>query len=356
MKLGIVGLPASGKTTLFDALTGESKPTGQFGAGSAVPNVAVVSVPDERMKVLQQMFGPKKEVYATIEYWDIVGIFDPNAHVEHGALDPMSELRRMDGVLEVVRAFEDPNVPHPADSVDPERDARTLASELMLADLDIIERRIEKLEKTASHPSPTQQAEREELDLLARCRHCLENEEPINALHLSAPQQKMLSSFQFVTQKPSLLVWNIDENQLDASEQDREPNAPLLICAKLEMELMALDEADREEFAHEMGLRQPAASRIVQASYRAMNLASFFTIGDDEIRAWTIPENASAVEAAGKVHTDMARGFIRAEVVAFDDLAEAGSMQEAQHRGKVRLEGKEYPVRDGDVIRFRFSV
>lgn len=358
MKLGIVGLAASGKTTLFNALTGESKPTGQFGTGSAVPNVAVVTVPDERMEVLQSMFGPKKEVYATVEYWDVVGIFEQNVHVEPGALDPMSELRRTDGVAQVVRAFEDPNVPHPADSIDPERDMRTVASELMLADLDIIERRVERLEKTAAHASPTQQAEREELELLKRCKQCIEAEQPLHSLSLSEAQQKTLSNFQFVSQKPTLLVWNIGEEQLGSEESGGHggPGDPLRICAKLEMELQDLDESDREEFMQELGLREPAAEKIVQASYRQMGLASFFTIGDDEIRAWTIPQNATAVEAAGKVHTDMARGFIRAEVVAFADLNDAGSMQEAQKAGKVRLEGKTYPVQDGDVIRFRFSV
>ncbi|MBM4044606.1 MAG: redox-regulated ATPase YchF [Planctomycetes bacterium] len=360
MIIGIIGLPSSGKTTVFNALTGSHKHTGGFSATATEPNVAVIKVPDPRMDLLGQMHPDKRVVLATVEYLDLVGVFsESSAHSKPGAASPLAVLRQADAIAIVIRAFADDSVAHPKGSIDPLRDLRFIQSELTLADLQVVEKRMDKLEKSVARGGMSQ-AEKEEFATLGVCKKALEEERPLSQAPLHEADRKRLAGFCLFADKPRIIVLNIGENQIG----DESVSKPLVgagdeviaLCAKLEMEIFELDEADRKDFIKDMGIGTPASEKLIQSSYRILNLASFFTIGKDEVRAWTIHRGDPAVTAAAKVHTDMARGFIRAEVVAFDDLKTLGSMKDVKAKGRLRLEGKDYVVKDGDVIQFRFSV
>lgn len=356
MKLGFVGLPASGKSTVFDALIAGAPTAEQHGPAAA--RIASIKVPDERLDVLTEMFQPKKVTHAVIDFVDIHGIISDSGRDENARL--LASLREADALIHVVRLFESDIAPHPRKSVDPRRDIAEIESEMALADLSIIEPRIEKLKVSVTQPKPEQKQEKRELEILTRCREALEKGDKLIALGLPPDDLKVLSSYRFLTLKPEVVALNIgedkigDEAAVEALGQGE--GVALAMCAQVEMEIAALeDEADRRTFLDEMHITAPASDRLKSAAYKAMCLCSFFTTASDELRAWTIREGDDAVTAAGKIHTDIADGFIRAEVVGFDDLKALGSMKEVKAKGKLRLEGKEYVVQDGDVIFFRFN-
>lgn len=357
MKIGIIGLKSSGKTTLFNALTGQEAQTG-YGANRLEVNMGTVPVPDERLDRLTAIFEPKRQVNATVEYVDVAGVEG------EGAMDPavLNQIKVTDALLVVVRAFEDANVIHPFDSVDPLRDFQNLMEEFILSDQAIAENRIGKLEKIVqgSKTAP----ERTEYDLLQRIVKHLEDMKPIREMTLSEEQRRMVRGFQFLTQKPILVVINTGEGQdgqaiLDQFHKvsdDMQDVDGMVVSAQIEMEISQLPDDERDMFMEDLGITSLAKNRVLQTSYDLLGYMSFFTVGPDECRAWTIREGTIAQKAAGEIHSDIERGFIRAETVHYDDFIAAGSLTKCKDEGKMRLEGKEYIVRNGDIINFRFNV
>lgn len=366
LRLVIVGLPSSGKTTVFNALTRADAATGTYSAAEDQPNVAMVKVPDPRLDVLATMFKPKKIVPADVEYVDVAGLTKGMAEKGLGG-KLLGHLAQGQALVHVVRAFENPAVPHPEGSVDPLRDIETLNLELTFSDLGIIEKRLERLKASIGK---TRGAEREanehEAALLERLHAELEAGTPLRAVELSADEERVLRGFGFLTAKPLLLLLNLGEDQLGAEgerlvatarERFGGPRIEVAALAgKIEMELAQLDPADAAEFMADLGIAESGLDRVIRLSYQLLGLISFLTAGPDECRAWTIPAGSTAVDAAGAIHSDLARGFIRAEVVAYDDLVAAGSLAEARKRGVLRSEGRHYIVKDGDVIEILFNV
>ncbi|NOZ23455.1 MAG: redox-regulated ATPase YchF [Planctomycetes bacterium] len=356
MRLGFVGLPVSGKTTVFETLSGDAASAEHHGPTMA--RIASVKVPDERLDFLQELFQPKKVTHAAIDFVDIPGIISETGREENSRI--LASLREADALIHVVRLFESEAAPHPRQSVDPKRDIDEVESEMAFADLAIAEARIEKLEVSVKKSTPEQEREKKELEVLMRCRDALENGSKLIGLGLSDQKLKLLSSYCFLTLKPEVLLLNIGEGDVGNDsilEKARDwPGEAIAMCAQVEMEIAALDsEEDRRTFLAEMNITEPAADKLKAAAYRALGVATFFTTVSDELRAWTVRQGDDAVTAAGKIHTDISRGFIRAEVVSVNDLKELGSMKEAKAKGKLRLEGKDYIVQDGDVVFFRFS-
>ena len=363
MKVAIVGLPKAGKTTIFNALTSGKAELATY-SPSLTPNIGMAKVPDLRLSTLENIFHPKKTIPAEVGYVDIAG--SPKALSSKGEIEGefLSYLTTADALLQVVRAFEDGKLPHPEGSVDPKRDIATLDLELAFSDLAIIERRLDKLEASLKGAKASERGlYLKEQALLQKITPALENEIPLRQQELATDELKMLSNYQFLTAKPMLVVLNIGEEQLPrASLLEDEINsaypqfAVIALCGKLEMELGQLSEADAKEFREALGLTTPALERVINLSYRLLGLISFFTTASDQLRAWTIPSGTTAPKAAGKVHSDMERGFIRAEVISHNDLERAGNLAEARKRGLLRMEGKNYIVHDGDVITFLFNV
>jgi GTP-binding protein YchF len=352
MKLGIIGLPQSGKTTIFNALTGGDQPTTTSG-GRVEVHTAVVDVPDPRVDKLSGMFNPKKTIYAKVTYADIAGL-DGSAGKTgiSGAL--LNQLTQMDGFIHVVRCFEDENVPHQAGSVDPGRDVETMLSELLLNDLISVERKLERLKEEYSKGGKEKAEIERQIPVFERLHAALSAETPLRKMDFSAEEDKLLSSFGLLTRKPLLTVFNLGEGQPTPSiELD---HGSVSLQGKLEMEIAQLPPEDAEMFMQEFGIEEPSLNRMIRLSYDLLNLQSFFTVGEDECRAWTVRRGASAYESAGEIHSDLQRGFIRAEVIAYDDLIELGSLAEARNKGKLRLEGRDYVVQDGDIVHIRFSV
>ncbi len=359
MKIAIIGLANSGKTTVFNALTRGTAETAAYSSGQMEPNLATVKVPDERLAVLAQMFKPRKVTYADVQYVDVAGI---GGGKPAGGLPPalLNYLASADALLHVVRAFEDPGVPHPEGTVDPRRDIQTVDLELTFSDLAIIEKRLNRLNaeipKMATKEKELRTVER---DLLMRLKEHLEADLPIRSLDLNEDEERLIRGYQFLTAKPMLIVLNIGEEHLQAPPMVEYPyprSAVAPVCGKIEAELAQLDDADAQSFMEDLGITRPARDLVIQRSYELLGLVSFLTAGPDEVRAWTIRRQTPAVEAAGVIHSDIQRGFIRAEVVAYDDLVKAGSMSEAKKHGAVRMEGKTYIVQDGDVCHFLFNV
>ncbi len=355
MRIALIGLANSGKTTVFNALTGSTIETAAYSSGQIEPNLALVKVPDERLDVLTQMYTPRKTTYADVQYVDVAGI---SSDTPGQGLPPalLNYISTADALLHVVRAFSDESVPHPAGTVDPARDVATLDLELAFSDLGIIERRLTRLNaeitKMAARDRELRIAER---DLLERLRVALENDTPIRDVTISEDEARMIRGYQFLTAKPMLIVINIDEGQLNNPPPISYPHqqsAVVALAGQIEAELAQLEPADARAFMDDLGIQQPARNRVISLSYDLLGLISFLTAGPDEVRAWTIRRNTPAVEAAGAIHSDLQRGFIRAEVVAYADLIRAGSMNEAKKQGTVRSEGKQYIVQDGDICHF----
>jgi GTP-binding protein YchF len=360
MKIAIIGLPNSGKTTVFNALTRGSAETAAYSSGQIEPNIATVKVPDERLDVLTRMFHPKKTTPADVQYVDVAGISSGEAR--GGGLPPalLNYIGGADALLHVARAFADEAVPHPEGTVDAARDIASLDLELTFSDLAIIERRLARLNaEIGKMPTKEREARVVERDLLTRLQAGLEAEIPIRDGELSDEEERLIRGYQFLTAKPMLVVVNIGENQLAAPPSlpyNHRKSALTPLCGQVEAELAQLDDADAKAFMDDLGIAEPARDRVIRASYDLLGLISFLTTGPDEVRAWTIRRNTPAVEAAGTIHSDIQRGFIRAEVVAYRDLSAAGGMTEAKKAGSVRLEGKTYIVQDGDVCHFLFNV
>ncbi len=365
MEIAIVGLAGSGKSTVFNTLTRGHAETG--GYGGMTVNVGVVKVPDPRLTQLTALFKPKREVPADVTYVDL-----PAPPPTEGATandlpaDALARLRNADALLHVVRAFDDPAVPHPSGSVDAWRDLEHLDLELTLADLSVAEKRLEKLQTSGRHGTPAErEANEREAAVLDRIVPGLTAGTPIRDLGLDEDAAKAIRGFRFLTEKPVLVLLNVGEGDLAGVEAkvatlreryDHQHSMVDALSARIEMEIGELDEESASVFREELGLAESSLDRVIRLSYRLLGLLSFFTAGPDETRAWTIHDGETSVDAAAAIHTDLARGFIRAEVVAWQDLLELGSMAEARRHGRLRSEGKTYRVKDGDVVEILFNV
>ncbi len=368
MKVGIIGLPSVGKTTVLNAISGGSAEVHSYsGKSDAEPNFAVVSVPDGRQDWLSDLYKPKKTTYATVELVDVAGMNPGQA--KEGDLSPqlLSSLRQVDALVHVIRVFDDPSVPHPSGSIDALRDAETLELELILADMGVVEKRLGKIDQEIARKKGPEKSKIEmERDLLVRFNEHMQAEKPLRELELNDEEEKTIKGYTFLSQKPLMLIGNIAESDIGKSEDEllgplnkwaTERKTPLIaFCGKAEMEIAQLDPAERLEFMEALGITTPSRDKLIRAVYSLLRLLAFFTVGEDEVKAWTITKDTVAQGAAGKIHTDIARGFIRAEVVAYDALKEHGNWNAAKDKGLVRLEGKEYKVQDGDCINFRFAV
>jgi len=362
MQIGIVGLPNSTKTTIYNALTRSQAETSSYSTGQVEINTAIVAVPDPRVDRLSAMFRPRKTTYARIQYNDIAGLRAGLGHEGElsGAL--LNAIAQNDALLHVVRAFEDDRIPHPEGSVAPERDLEILDLEFVFSDLQIAERRMERLAKDLSRKGAAAeyQAAREEFDLLQRLKENMEQGIPIRDLALTPEEDKRLRGYQFLTAKPVLVVLNVGDagsvTPTDYVLYRHRRTAVLCLRGGLEMEIAQLGSEEAALFLQEYGIEEPGLRRMIRQSYELLDLRSFFTVGEDEVRAWTIATGATAVEAAGVIHSDLARGFIRAERVGYDDLIAAGSMPEVRKQGLVRLEGRDYVVQDGDILSILFNV
>ena len=352
MKLGIIGLPQSGKTTLFNALTRGNTPT-TASAGRIEIHQAVVDVPDPRVDRLSGMFNPKKTIYAKVTYADIAGL-EAGAAKTGISGQLLNQLAQMEGFIHIVRCFADENVPHPSGSVNPQRDAEAMESELLLNDLVAVERKLERLVEERKKGGADKTLNARQTELFERLHKTLSESQPLSGMEFNAEEQKELASFGLLTRKPILTVFNLGEGQSAPQVSVNHPTVALQ--GRLEMEIAQLPPEDAAVFMQEYGIEEPSLNRMIRLSYDLLNQQSFFTVGEDEVRAWTVRRGAPAVEAAGAIHTDLQKGFIRAEVVAYEDLTSLGSMNEAKSKGKLRLEGKEYIVKDGDIVHIRFNV
>ncbi len=354
MRLGIIGLPQSGKTTLFNALTRATQPTGA--TGKIEVHTAVVEVPDPRVDVLSRMFNPKKTIYAKVTYADIAGL-DGSASKSGISGTLLNQLTQMEGFIHVVRCFEDEAIPHPQGNVNPARDLAAMDSEFVLNDLIAAERKLERLAEERKKGGGRDRAIIErEIELFERMQASLNEEIPLRDIEISAEEDRMLSGFGFLSRKPVLVVFNLAEGQTAPEIAYKHKHSQLVsLQGKLEMDIAQLPAEDAQIFMEEYGIEEPSLNRMIRLSYDLLGLQSFFTVGPDEVRAWTVRRGATAPEAAGEIHTDLQKGFIRAEVVTYDDLVTLGGLSEARGKGKLRLEGKEYIVQDGEVLNIRHS-
>ena len=349
MKIGIIGLAAAGKTTLFNALTGGAASTGGYGAVRV--NIGAAHVADARVDALSAVFSPKKMTYAAVNFVD-AGVGDGGAAKNAEAIP--QALEGADALLVVVRAFEDAGVPHPKESIDPARDLADVRIDLLLRDLSVVERRrvrLEKLVRVKKDP-----AEAAEFALLTKIQETLEEGRPVRALKLGEEEMRIIKGFGFLSAKPLLVVVNVGEEQLGDAFGELDGETPVALAARLEEELAQLPGEEQAEFLADYDLKSSALDRVVQASFGLLDLRCFFTLGEDEVRAWPVRAGTIALHAAGTIHTDLERGFIRAEVVSYTDFMAAGSLSAARDRGTLRLEGKDYVVKDGDIFHVRFNV
>jgi GTP-binding protein YchF len=357
MQIGIVGLPNSGKTTVFNALTGATRPTSAVTATKLEISTGTVDVPDPRVDRLAEIYKPHKKVYAKVTYADIAGL--EKGVGRSGLSGPLrNQISQMDAFVHVARVFEDDLVPHVEGSLNPQRDVNLLDTEFILSDLVAIEKRLERLESDLKKTGKEREAALKEQALLLRLKESLEAETPIRDVDMAADEEHLLRSFGFLSQKPVLVLVNTGDEARDPNELIRYPHRHSAVAAlqgKLEMEIAQMPPDEAAEFLQEFGIAEPGRLRVIKLSYDLLGLQSFLTVGEDECRAWTIRRGATAVEAAGAIHTDLAKGFIRAEVFAYDDLIALGSEAALKSAGKLKLEGKEYIVKDGDVLHVRFS-
>lgn len=364
MKLGIVGLPNVGKSTLFNAITNAGAQAANFPFCTIEPNVGMVTVPDSRLDTLSEMYHPEKYTPAVIEFVDIAGLVKGASAGEGLGNKFLSHIRETDAIIHLVRCFEDPNVIHVDGNVNPIRDIETINLELIFSDLEVLERKITRVEKDLKGDKTLIG----ELDLLKRVKETLENGKCARSMEFSDDERAMLSDVALLTLKPVIYVANISENQLaddfTATEEYKalkahaqsEGSELIYICAQIEAELAELSGDDKKAFLDDLGIKESGLDALIRASYKLLGYISFLTAGPKEVRAWTIVNGTKAPQAAGKIHTDMERGFIRAEVISFDDLMKCGSMTAAKEKGLIRSEGKDYVFRDGDIVVIRFNV
>ncbi|MDA8089387.1 MAG: redox-regulated ATPase YchF [Nitrospiraceae bacterium] len=363
MKIAIIGFSNSGKTTIFNALTGLGLPTSSYPSTSGEARQGVVNVPDERIDKLSLIFKPAKTTFAAVDYVDYIGFTKgdtkQNAKVH-------AHIKDADALLQVVRAFEDPAVPHPLGETDPMRDLRSLEAELVIGDLVLVEKRLESIEESIKKGRKEKVSEAEKA-VLVKCREALEAEKPLREIQFSPEELKAVRHLEFLSIKPQVVVFNVAEEMLSDKKTDellaaarellKGNAAALSMSGKIEMELAQLSPEEQQAFLSDLGIEEPALRRLIKVSYGLLKLISFFTAGEDEVKAWTIKEGTTASKAAGKIHSDIEKGFIRAETVSYDDFIKCGgSMAEARKLGLFRLEGRDYPVKDGDIINFRFNV
>jgi GTP-binding protein YchF len=355
MRLGIIGLPQAGKTTIFNALTRGNQPI-SMGGGRFEVHTSVVDVPDPRVDHLSAMFRPKKTTYTKVTFADIAGLEGSTGQSGiSGQL--LNQLTQMDGFILVVRAFPDDNIPHPAGSVNPQRDLETMAEEFLLNDLIAVERKLERLEEEKKKGVGRDKAVvQREKDLFDKLHAQLSDNHPLRYLTLNADEEKTLAGFGFLSLKPLLVVPNLTEDQHEVNLDPGPGVETLPLRGKLEMEIAQLAPDEAEMFMAEYGLEESSLARMIHMAYQTLGVQSFFTVGEDEVRAWTVRIGATAPEAAGEIHSDLQKGFIRAEVVSYEDLMALGGMAECRAKGKLHVEGKEYIVKDGDIVHIRFNI
>ena len=363
MKLGIVGLPNVGKSTMFNSITKAGAECANYPFCTIEPNVGVVPVPDERLDALTKMYNPQKTTHAIVEFVDIAGLVKGASKGEGLGNKFLSHIRETDAIVEVVRCFEDSNVVHVDGSVDPIRDIETINLELIFADIETVNKRLDKAKKNLKADKKYQI----EIDLLERIKENLENGISARAIDFNDDEKELVKDMFLLTTKPILYVANISESQIENAENDEmvkkvkeyasKENAEVIpLCVKIEEELSGLDDSDKKEMLEALGLEESGLDKVIKKSYDLLGLMSFLTAGEPEVRAWTIKKETKAPQAAGKIHSDIERGFIKAEVVSFDDLMREGSMVAAREKGLVRSEGKEYIMQDGDIVLFKFNV
>lgn len=363
MKLGIVGLPNVGKSTMFNSITKAGAECANYPFCTIEPNVGVVPVPDERLDALTKMYNPQKTTHAVVEFVDIAGLVKGASKGEGLGNKFLSHIRETDAIVEVVRCFEDSNVVHVDGSVDPVRDIETINLELIFADIETVNKRLDKARKNLKADKKYQ----EEIDLLEKIKTSLENGISARAIDYTKEEQELVKDMFLLTTKPILYIANVSEEQIEDPENDEnvkkvkeyalKENAEVIpLCVKIEEELSGLDDNDKKEMLEALGLEESGLDKVIKKSYDLLGLMSFLTAGKKEVRAWTIKKGTKAPQAAGKIHSDFERGFIKAEIVSYDDLIKNGSYQKVKELGLVRLEGKEYVMQDGDIVEFKFNV
>ncbi len=364
LKAGIVGLPNVGKSTLFNAITKQNILAANYPFATIEPNVGTVIVPDKRVDYLTELYNPKRSIPTTFEFTDIAGLVKGASTGEGLGNKFLAHIREVDAIVEVVRCFIDPNITHVTGKVDPVSDIEIINIELVLADLEVVNNRIGKVEKKAE--ATKDKLLLSEVDLLNKCKNNLEANVPLRRISFNEDELKILKNFSFLTIKPIIYVANVSEDDIAVGDNEyslavknyaeAEGSGVIVMCTKLEADLANLDDAERKEFLESVGIKNSGLDKLIFASYNLLGLKTFFTVGTDEVRAWTFKDGMKAPVCAGIIHSDMQRGFIRAEIMSYDDLVEYGSELKVKEAGRLRIEGKDYIMQDGDICYFRFNV